>query len=81
MIKRMKQIILFTLCFFFVQGMKEILTKQEVKTLLSYFDTNPYCADISLSIHSRLSSENLKDCGDFIKILHKLTHEELGAEK
>jgi len=64
--------------FSFVQGMKDTLPEQNIKTLLYNFETNPYCADINLSVQSRLSAENLKNCDDFIKILHKIIHEELG---
>jgi len=63
--------------FSFVQGMKETLSEQQVKALLSHFETDPYCADINLFVTSRLSADNLKDCDGFIKILHGVAHEVL----
>ena len=63
--------------FSFVQGMKDILSEQQVNSLISHFNNDPYCADIKLAIHDRFSADNLKNCDNFIDALRNVIYEEL----
>ena len=61
----------------FVQGMKDILSKKQAEVLISHFDKDPYCADIKLAVHDRLSADNLSNCDGFIDSLRNFIYEEL----
>lgn len=59
----------------FALGMKESLSEELVEGLLFHFDRNPYCADITLAVHSPFSEKNLRGCEHFISLLHEAVRE------
>ena len=62
----------------FAMGIKEcLIDEQERATLLSYFASDPYCADLTLSAHNLHSTQNLSNGRVFVSLLRPTLREVL----